>query len=270
MWDVRDAFRATMRRRLDPDQRLGLRLTLGFVGVFVFVVPFLLLLLLVEDRWAPLRHLDHGAAADLNNAVYGHPAVIDALKAVSLVFGPTTFRIIGVALTIFLLVRRRVRLALFTAVAILGGSLLDGAAKLLSGRHRPVLAHPVTTAPGLSFPSGHALGSLVGVVVVILVFLPVMSRTWRRVSWVAGAVVVVAVGFSRIALGVHWVSDVLGGWLLAAAWLFVTTAAFATWRRQTGRRVQLSHGLEPEAAKDLSVDVHDIANVGRSSRGSAG
>jgi undecaprenyl-diphosphatase len=240
-----------LRRRFNPDERLGLRLTLGLLGVGVFVVPFLLLWLLVEDSWRPLADLDRDAARALNNAVWGHPDVVNALKAISIVFHPDVFRLVAIAVAAWLLVRRHVRLAAFVLVAVLGGSALDGAAKMLAHRHRPLLDHPVAAAPGYSFPSGHALGSLVGVAVLMLVFLPMLPRRARPAVWFAGVAVVVAVGFSRIALGVHFVSDVVGGWVLGGAWMLVCTAAFAIWRRETGRRVDISEGLEPEVASDV-------------------
>jgi undecaprenyl-diphosphatase len=72
------------------------------------------------------------------------------------------------------------------------------------------------------------------------------------------AFVVVAVGITRIALGVHYVSDVLAGWLLGAAWLGVTAYAFRIWRREIARpEVPLGAGLEPEAGRDISPAPHD-------------
>jgi len=244
-------LRRILRRRFSSDERLGLRLTLGLLGVVVFVVPFLLLWLLVEDSWRPLARLDLDAARALNNAVWRHPNEVNALKAVSLVFNPSVFRLVALVVAGWLLVRRHMRLAAFVLVAVAGGSALDGIAKTLAHRHRPLLDHPVATAPGFSFPSGHALGSLVGVAMLMLVFLPMVPRRARPGVWLAAIAIVVAVGFSRIALGVHFVSDVVGGWVLGAAWMLVCTAAFATWRRETGRPVDLSEGLEPEVAADL-------------------
>ena len=232
------ALRDTLRRRLDPDERFGLRLTLSLAAVVLAVIPFLLLVLLVEDNWRPLHDLDRNTARSLNNAVWDHPAVVDALKAISLVFGPNVFRVLAVVLAIVFFVRGQRRLALFVAVAVLGGSLLDGAAKVAAGRHRPVLDHPVATAHGPSFPSGHALGSIVGVGTLLIVFLAYLGRRTRAAAVSLGVLIVVAVGFSRVALGVHYVSDVLGGWILGAAWLLAVTAAFATWRRETGRGVR--------------------------------
>jgi undecaprenyl-diphosphatase len=228
---VRDA----LRRRLDPDERFGLRLTLGLLAVGVLVVPFLLLWLLVEDHWRPLADLDRDAARGLNNSVWTHPAAVDALKAVSLVFHPNVFRVAAVLAGAWLLRQRRIRLAGFVLLTVLGGAVLDGVAKLAAHRHRPLLDHPVATAPGYSFPSGHALGAVVGAGALLLVFGPMLSRRVRVAVWSAAFLVVVLVGFSRVALGVHYVSDVLGGAALGTAWLAAVVAAFGH-ARVTGRR----------------------------------
>lgn len=224
------------------DRRLGVRLALGLVAVGAFVVPFLLLWLLVEDRWSPLERLDRDVARSLNNAVWGHPAVIDLLKAVSIVFHPDVFRVVCVVLAVWLIRRHRVRVALFALVAVFGGSVLDGAAKVLAHRHRPLLDHPVASSPGYSFPSGHALGSVVGVAMLLVVFGPSLSQRGRRWAQAAAGVVVVAVGFSRIGLGVHYLSDVVGGWVLGAAWVLVSMAALATWRHEMS---DVGRGAEP-------------------------
>lgn len=65
----------------------------------------------------------------------------------------------------------------------------------------------------------------------------------------------VLIGFSRIALGVHFLSDVLAGWLLGIAWISTTAYAFRVWRREAGHSAEhvLHDGLEPEAAHDLEL-----------------
>src|SRR5438105_4197920 len=79
------------------------------------------------------------------------------------------------------------------------------------------------------------------------------ALAWRRPVIVAAAVLVAAIGFSRLALGVHFLSDVLGAWALGVAWLGITAYATELWRIQEGRRPTqpLAEGLEPEAARDL-------------------
>ena len=129
-------------------------------------------------------------------------------------------------LVAWLLVRRVPRLAVWVAVSGLGAAVLDPAVKAVVGRVRPVVEAPVAAAPGASFPSGHALGSTVTYGVLLLVFLPVVPDRHRR-TVMAGVVALVAfVGVTRVALGVHYPSDVVGGWSLGVLWLAVTVTAF--------------------------------------------
>ena len=86
----------------------------------------------------------------------------------------------------------------------------------------------------------------------LLVFFPVMSRIWRRRALIGVVALVLAIGFTRLALGVHYISDVLGGYVLGLAWLAASTAAFSIWRVERGwRPVEPIEGLDPEAATDL-------------------
>jgi undecaprenyl-diphosphatase len=133
-----------------------------------------------------------------------------------------------------------------------GALLLDPSVKTLVGRLRPVVHAPVAAAPGNSFPSGHALGSIVVYGALTLVFLAAVSPRRRKLVIAIPAVVVLAVGVTRIALGVHYLSDVLGGWLLGVAWLSVTAYAFRLWRRAAGHPTPaLEQGLEPEAGAEI-------------------
>src|SRR5262249_39704364 len=102
------------------------------------------------------------------------------------------------------------------------------------------------------------LGSLamLGWLVVIATVLLIVRRRYRLAVFlviVATAVLVAAIGFTRLALGVHFLSDVLGAWALGTAWLGITAYAAELWRVEQGRRPSrpLAEGLEPEAAPDL-------------------
>ena len=115
---------------------------------------------------------------------------------------------------------------LYLLVAGAGALILDPVLKSLVGRLRPVLAHPIAHGTGSSFPSGHALGSLVCYGALLLVFLPAARGRRRIVLIVVVAAIILIVGISRILLGVHYVSDVVGGWAIGVIWLGITAFAF--------------------------------------------
>ncbi len=126
--------------------------------------------------------------------------------------------------------RGRRRWAIWAVVTIAVGACLDTPLKELFARARPVFDVPVATAPGYSFPSGHALNTMVvGAGAVVLGWSATRSRPGARAALLAGAVALVLVtGFDRVGLGVHYPSDVVGGWLIGLATVLVTTAAFTT------------------------------------------
>src|SRR6201986_4439573 len=225
---------------------------LAVVSAAAFV--FALLLVLVRLQWAPLESADHGAAARLNSLVAGHAAVVSVVKAVTwLGSSGVLWTVTGVAAAVLAL-RRRWRLAVYLLVAGAGALILDPVLKVLVGRLRPVVAHPVAYGNGDSFPSGHALGSIVCYGALFLVFLPATRGMWRRVFIVVIGTLIAAIGISRLLLGVHYLSDVLGAWALGITWLGITAFAFELSRQATGAPVTdpVTEGLEPEARTDLT------------------
>lgn len=258
--DVRDAGgqvsgvgRSWRARRLDRDASLGLRLTLAAVAAFLVLVPFSLLALLVLGAWPPLFRLDASITEALHGYAVDHPGWVRAMSVWTHVFGPGPLRIAAAVLVGWLLLRRAPRLALWVVTTMAVGGLLGALLKLLVGRHRPDLLDPVARAAGFSFPSGHALTATLAAGVLLLVFLPFTRHrpAWRWALWAAAVLITVLTGLSRIALGVHWTSDVVGGWLLGVAVLTATTAAFSTWRTRAGRRPASTarEGVEPELAE---------------------
>src|SRR5215469_9541514 len=214
---------------------------------------FTLLLLLVRLRWTPLESADHDAAAGLNSLVAGHRVVVSIVKAVTwLGSGGVLWTVTGAA-AVLLAIRRRWRLAAYLLVTGAGELVLDPVLKALVGRVRPVVAHPIAHGNGNSFPSGHALGSIVCYGALFLVFLPAARGKWRRVLTTVTVALIAAIGISRLLLGVHFISDVLGGWALGLTWLGVTAFAFELFRQVTGEPVTdpVTEGLEPEARADL-------------------
>jgi undecaprenyl-diphosphatase len=111
----------------------------------------------------------------------------------------------------------RVRAALYLIVARLAELGIETAVKYLTNRHRPMIPHPLATAHDTSFPSGHTAGTAALCVCLLVLAWPGLSGRARG-GWAAAvAIVVGAVGASRVLLGLHYVTDVLGGALLGTA-----------------------------------------------------
>lgn len=115
------------------------------------------------------------------------------------------------------------------AVALVtgGGLLLSTILKLIFHRARPLTAAEFMTHPSYSFPSGHAMNSMITYGFLALLLLDRVHASGKRVAIVLAAVIVIgAIGFSRVYLGVHFVTDVVGGWLAGAAWLIVAIGGY--------------------------------------------
>ena len=239
-------------QHVPPVGRYGLRVTLLIVAFVLVTVPFAFLLLEVLAD-GPIAHMDAVIANWMNGWVHGHPWLVHLLEVVSWFGLPLWLGILVTTGSLFVWRRGRPRLAAYLVVTVVGGSLVDTAVKLLVDRPRPVVDHPLDTAFGTSFPSGHAMASTLTYGALVLVFLPVLSRRTRPLAIGGALAVILAVGSSRLLLGVHFLSDVLGGYVLGAAWLLAATAAFEIWRTEEGKRPAhvLEEGVEPEAGPAL-------------------
>jgi undecaprenyl-diphosphatase len=237
----------------EPSRTLAGRLALGGLAALAVAVPFTLLALLVVSKWDPLADLDVRVADDLNSYARSQPHLVDALRTLGGALDPWVFRVIVFVVAGWLWLRGARRLALWAVTTTVIGGVLGVLLKLLVTRTRPAFDEPVAHANGYSFPSGHALNSFLVVGVLILVFLPVLSRAGRWLAYGLGAVIVLLTGFDRVALGVHYVSDVVAGWIVALACLAGTAGAFEIWRREHGRPSSTpAEGVDPDAADEIS------------------
>jgi membrane-associated phospholipid phosphatase len=165
--------------------------------------------------------------------------------------GPIGMGIIAVVVTI-LLVRKERASATYMIVTGIGGVLLNVGLKLLYARARPDVDTAIAVAQGNSFPSGHAMGSLIILGAIGYLILR-QNFTWKLKSVLLAAImtVILLVGISRVYLGVHWSSDILAGWCAGTVWLATTTVAFEMHLRIR----QIKRGVAPAAA---GADVPDI------------
>jgi len=220
------------------------------VALALVAIPGGLILLLVKGKWAPLVSADEGARDGLHSYALSNPGFVRVMHLMSDSGSAVAWQLVLAPVVIWLLWRRLPRLAMFVVVTAAGSSLLNTVVKATVNRLRPVLTDPVAREPGFSFPSGHAQAAMVGYAVLLLVFLPLLVGVWRSLAVAFAVFMILAIGFSRVALGVHYVSDVLGGFVLGAAWVAAMAAAFNAMRVDRGRRrAKVTEGLEPEQVK---------------------
>jgi undecaprenyl-diphosphatase len=126
----------------------------------------------------------------------------------------------------------RRRTTVFLVSTSITTGLLIRLIKATVDRDRPSLLEPVATAAGKSFPSGHAMGATAVYGALLVAFAPRMSPRARRTAVAGWFVLVVSICFTRLALGVHYITDVVAGFVLGCAWLALSVAAFRVWQKE--------------------------------------
>lgn len=153
------------------------------------------------------------------------PVVTDLMKAATFFGGTvaTMFLLLGAAIASFKFTRNP-RWPIFFAAVLLGAPQFSTLLKNLLDRPRPTIS-PLYEITSAAFPSGHATSAAAcfGALAYFLAFR--LRPSLSGFVWVSAAAVAVLVGLTRVYLGVHWPTDVVGGWLLGSAW--VTAAVLA-------------------------------------------
>jgi membrane-associated phospholipid phosphatase len=146
------------------------------------------------------------------------PNLINSLRIVSILGSLQALVLVGVVVAVALLVQRKWLTLAAWLVAVLGGEALNLLLKDLFARPRPTFEHPLVVETSYGFPSGQAMESLtVYGMLVYFAVLTVRRQSTRAVSVGGVALIVVLIGFSRVYLGAHYVSDVIGGFAAGGA-----------------------------------------------------
>lgn len=215
-----------------PSRPQGQRTALRSAGVLT--VCSVLLLTLVAVRWHPLMSLDKDIATTTHRWAVDESGLTHAFRILTdWVWDPWTMRLLCAVVALWLMWRHRAWwTALWLGATCLLGTLLQQGLKAGVDRPRPVWRDPVDSAHYAAYPSGHAMTATVvcGLLLWLLHHHGADRRVFRTVLAVS-LVSVVGVGVTRVWLGVHWTSDVVGGWLLGV--LVVAVAVFVHARRKT-------------------------------------
>ena len=220
----------TRTARFARGEYLGLHLTLGLVislaGLWVFAG-------VTEDviHHDPLTQFDvalldwlHARATATGYAVF---------NAISLLGSPVMLTILALAVALLLAARREWIVLAGWLAAFAGGGLLDVVLKLVIRRPRPPGAAAFLQHFSWSFPSGHAMGSLIGygMLAYVLTLLWIHRRSAHIAVVLGAALLIIAIGFSRLYLGMHYFSDVVGGYAAGVLWLSACISGVEVARR---------------------------------------
>jgi undecaprenyl-diphosphatase len=167
---------------------------------------------------------------------HASPALTSAMRAASFIGSPVFLIPLGILVVALFLRQGRPVTARLFVITVIGGEVLDQILKLAFHRTRPVAFFGLPEPLGYSFPSGHALASCAFYgVLAAFAAARTESRARRWIYRIAAAMVIAIIGVSRIYLGVHYPSDVLGGYAAALVWVF-TVASVRRWMRRANAR----------------------------------
>ena len=204
-----------------------LRLRLRFIAAIVTLVAIWLVMLIGGTGW-----FDRA----VYEAVYaGHRPLLLTLARIFTALGdPTVLVTAGFIVAAWIWWRLHPRLAFAIVLIVLVGRGLVEAQKYWIARVRPDLEPHLVVVKTQSFPSGHATSSMIFYLTVALVL--TAGTRWSRVAAAIAILLSLLIGTSRVMLGVHWPSDVIGGWAFGLLWVLLTLRlAERTLRADTGR-----------------------------------
>ncbi|MFD3609872.1 phosphatase PAP2 family protein [Streptomyces atroolivaceus] len=195
----------------------------------------LVVLVLVALAWSPLMSLDTAVAEALHRRAVTEPGLVHANRVLTdWVWDPWTMRVLTAAVVITLWWRGSRLLAGWVAATSLFATLVQQGLKAAVGRERPRWVDPVDSAHYAAFPSGHVMTAAVtcGLLLWLLRLHGAQAPLWWG-SLALAVISVAGVAYTRVYLGVHWLSDVVGGVVLGATVVALSVAGYTGYARRT-------------------------------------
>ncbi|MGI9051918.1 MAG: phosphatase PAP2 family protein [Ilumatobacteraceae bacterium] len=216
-------LRRFLRQRFDRRSAGGFLVTVSLVAVFVVTLVLGVLLDMV-DRTSGLARLDAELAAWGSRRATS--SAVEVLKVVTH-FGGTWVVTVGlvVAVVVDLLRYRNLEVIAFAAIVLIGEKLIVNGLKAVIDRQRPAVM-PLVSFAGPSFPSGHAAAAAAVWPAVALILGRNRPKVVRASLTAVAALIAIAVATSRALLGVHWLTDVIGGLAVGYGWFVIVAVVF--------------------------------------------
>ncbi len=217
-------------RRLTPGQYLGLHLTIGLLAAAGCLWFFSGLAENLVERDS-IVVVDQAVAGILR--YLATPTLTTFFFVITLTGSVELFVLLGLVVAAMYSWQRRWLHVGTWLSALVGAAILNQLLKGLFTRPRPTLPDPLLLESGYSFPSGHAMGSLIVYGVLVYFAVLTLQNWWARVAVIlAATLLVLLIGFSRMYLGVHYVSDVVAGYAAGGVWLSALITGMETLRRR--------------------------------------
>jgi membrane-associated phospholipid phosphatase len=184
---------------------------------------FIAAMVALASLWLAMLLLGRGS---LDQNVYrllyagGRPALVLVARIFTALGEPTVLVGAGFIVAAWLWWRNRVRLAFALLLVVLVGRGLAEVQKYSIERPRPTLDPHLVVVKTWSFPSGHSASSMIFYLTLALALAP--EGQWRRLAAAGAILLSLLIGLSRVMLGVHWPSDVIGGWSFGMLWVLLT------------------------------------------------
>jgi membrane-associated phospholipid phosphatase len=222
--------------RFARGEYLGLHLT---VGLAVSLAGLWLFSAITEDviHHDPLTQFDVTLLTWLR--AHATPTGYAIFNTISVLGSSVAMAVLALGVGILLAAQRRWIVLGGWAAAFAGGAILDAVLKLVIRRPRPPDAADFLSGASWSFPSGHAMGSLIGygmLAYILFVVVRIRGRGAQIAVVLGAALLIVAIGSSRLYLGVHYFSDVEGGYAAGVLWLSACIYGLEGLRSQPVRR----------------------------------
>lgn len=230
LFEKRTSFINLMREKLSPRGYLSVHLSIGLLLNIFFILTFSKITKSVMANES-LVSLDQWIN---ENIIYFRTPWVNTITIIITQLGNQVFVFLcSVIITFYMFLKRKFDIIVSYVIAIIGGGLLNFTLKIVIQRERPISEDTLTKVAGFSFPSGHAMLSVIffGMIAYILTR-EIKSLKLNLIIILSAGFIIFLIGFTRIYLQVHYLSDVIAGYVGGLFWLSVNIIGLEIYRKK--------------------------------------